>query len=72
MSRTLPMSPSLASRRLVNHPPSFENPMFIIACKATCILGLAWKVTVDSEAFADAEAADVDAEDADVDAEDAD
>jgi len=39
--------------------------MFIIACKATCILGLAWEVAVDPEAFAAAEAVDVDPEDVD-------
>merc|ERR1712208_80997 len=32
VSRTFPMSPFFASRRLESQPPSLENPMFIIAC----------------------------------------
>merc|ERR550525_237807 len=36
------MSPSLASSRLASQPPSLEKPMFIIACKATWILGSGW------------------------------
>merc|ERR1719348_5596 len=39
MSKTFPISPFFASRRLVSQPPSLENPMFIIAWRATCILG---------------------------------
>jgi len=50
ISSTLPISPFLASRRLANHPPSLENPMFIIACTATCIFGSGWVTVAGSEA----------------------
>merc|ERR1719233_2007102 len=46
---TLPISPFLAPRRLANHPPSLVNPMFIIACTATCILGSGWITVVGRE-----------------------